>query len=233
MRRSAVTFVRDLVALGALLVMAYPCRWTNEMIGHPRINICVLLAAMSLVVGCAKPVFEQPRLSVGQTVPPPPQAGPQASRVSIGDTVVVSLEGTPVSVPPFTNQVASDGTVTIWNSLHFKAAGLTTDELASQIRWTLVTNWVHIGEVKVLKDQRERHMIQIASYKDSDEAIAGLVLRSLHEHGILFGGAGGGGWMCIEVYPSDAPEARRILRQSLLRLPPGQGARSFKVFEAK
>src|ERR1019366_8604142 len=118
-----------------------PRRWTNGMIGYPRINICVLLAAMSLVVGCAKPIFEQPRLSVGQTVPPSLQAGPQANRVSIGDTVVVSLEGTPVPVPPFTNQVASDGTVTIWNSLHFKAAGLTTDELASQIRWALVTNW--------------------------------------------------------------------------------------------
>ena len=201
------------------------------MIGHPRINICVLLAAMSLVVGCAKPVFEQPRLSVGQTVPPPPQAGPQASRMSIGDTIVVSLEGSPVPVPPFTNRVASDGTVTIWNSLHFKAAGLTTDELACQIRWTLVTNWVHVGEVKVLKDQSKRYMIPIAMYKDSEKALAGPVLRSLHEHGILFGGAGGGGWMFIEVYPSDAPEARKILRSALSRLSPEQREHSLQVFD--
>jgi protein involved in polysaccharide export with SLBB domain len=121
------------------------------MIGLPRINICVLLAAMSLVAGCAKPASEQPRKSVGQTVPRNPQAEPQAGRLSIGDTVVVSLDGTPVPVAPFTNQVASDGTVTIWNSLHIRAAGITTDELASQIRQTLVTNWVHVDEVNVLK----------------------------------------------------------------------------------
>jgi hypothetical protein len=79
--------------------------------------------------------------------------------------------------------------------------------------------------------QRETYMMQIAAYQDSDEATARLVLRSLHEQGILFGGTGGGGWMCICVYPSEAAQARRILRSALLRLSPEQREHSLKVFD--
>ncbi len=123
------------------------------MITRPVIIMCVLLALVSLVVGCAKPRSEELRESLARTVPSP-QSEPLKVRLSVGDTVVVSLDGTMVSVARFTNQVASDGTVSIWNSLHFRAGGLTTDELASQIRWTLVTNWVHVDRVNVLKVQQ-------------------------------------------------------------------------------
>jgi len=131
-------------------------RWTNDMIAHPRTKACVLLAAVSLAAGCANPVFEeleQPRHSVGQTAALVPQAEPQAGRLFVGDTVVVSLDGTSLPVPPLTNHVAGDGTITIWNSLWFKAANLTPDELASQIHTTLVTNWVRVHKVNVLKVQ--------------------------------------------------------------------------------
>lgn len=74
-------------------------------------------------------------------------------------------------------------------------------------------------------------MIQIASYKDSDEALAMLTLRDLHEHGILFGGTGGGGFMCICVYPSEADQARKLLRGALSRLSPEQRQHSLKVFD--
>src|SRR5438128_1021239 len=66
-------------------------RWTNDMIAHPRTKALVLLAALSLAAGCANPVFEEPRQSVGQTVAPGTQAEPQAVRLSVRDTVVVSL----------------------------------------------------------------------------------------------------------------------------------------------
>ena len=153
MRRSAFTFVPNSGAVDALLLMAHPVRWTNDMIAHPRTKSLVLLAALSLAAGCANPVFEEPRQSVGQTVAPGPQAEPQPVRLSVGDTVVVSLDGTSWPVPPLTNHVAGDGTITIWDSLRFKAANLTPDELASQIHTTLVTNWVRVHKVNVLKVQ--------------------------------------------------------------------------------
>ena len=74
-------------------------------------------------------------------------------------------------------------------------------------------------------------MIQIACYKDSDKAIAVLALHDLHEQGILFGGAGGGGYMCICVYPSEADQARTVLRSALSRLSPEQREHSLKVFD--
>jgi len=140
------------VARGRLAPTADAERWTNDMIAHPRTKALVLLAALSLAAGCANPVFEEPRQSVGQTVALGPQAEPQAVRLSVGDTVVVSLDGTSWPVPPLTNHVAGDGTITIY-SLRFKAADLTPDELASQIHTTLVTNWVRVGKVNVLKVQ--------------------------------------------------------------------------------
>jgi len=86
-------------------------------------------------------------------------------------------------------------------------------------------------EAPSLAKSKEKYMIQIACYKDSDEAIAMLALHDLREHGILFGGAGGGGYMCICVYASEADQARKSLRSALSRLSPEQREHSLKVFD--
>lgn len=77
----------------------------------------------------------------------------------------------------------------------------------------------------------ETEMIQIASYRESDKATAGVSFRILHEHGIWPGGIGGGGWIEVCVYPSQAEEARKILRNTLSRMSPDQRKHAFQVFD--
>jgi hypothetical protein len=106
-------------------------------------------------------------------------------------------------------------------------AGMNVIRQIAVVVWILP--WLVSGCASPTKSN-ETHMIQIASYKDSDEAVATLVLHDIHEHDILFGGAGGGGYMCIEVFPNEADQARKLLRRALSRLSPEQREHSLKVF---
>jgi hypothetical protein len=81
------------------------------------------------------------------------------------------------------------------------------------------------------KHSEIHNMIQIASYKESDESVAGLAFRTLHQRGILVGGTGGGGWICVCVLPSQADQARKILRSTLSGLSPERREHSFQVFD--
>jgi hypothetical protein len=124
-----------------------------DMSRFVRARVGVLLAAVGFALGCAKPSGDQPQPGIARAAKPPGRIQNDAVRLSIGDAVTVAVDGPVVPPAPLTTQVASDGSIVIWNSLRIRAADLTPDEVASQIRFELVTNWFHVDKVKVLKVQ--------------------------------------------------------------------------------
>jgi len=78
--------------------------------------------------------------------------------------------------------------------------------------------------------QYDNSVVEIAYYKDSDEAIAGLAFRTLRQHGIeTVISVGNAGWGNVFVPSSQAVRARKILREMLSGL--GSKAKSFRVFD--
>jgi hypothetical protein len=92
----------------------------------------------------------------------------------------------------------------------------------------VISRWLLLGCASGPK-QAEVYMVPVAVYKLSDEHWGGLAFRTLHAHGIWPGGYGDAQSICVEVRPSQAARARRILRRSLSELTPEERERSYRV----
>jgi polysaccharide export outer membrane protein len=67
--------------------------------------------------------------------PSPDESGVSAvARLHIGDTVTVSLDGPPETIPPHEETIKEDGSITLTLIGHVKAAGRTPGELQDYIR---------------------------------------------------------------------------------------------------
>ena len=67
----------------------------------------------------------------------------------VGDTLIVTLTDTPVSIPPFQGPIGDDGTITLTLNQTFKAAGKSSSDLAKDIRDRYVPNYYKYMTVSV------------------------------------------------------------------------------------
>ena len=79
--------------------------------------------------------------------------GPDAARFHVGDTIVVTLSGVPVDIPPHQEPIKEDGTITMPDIGKVQAAGKTAGELQNAIHdlyvpryYTHITVTVNIGD---------------------------------------------------------------------------------------
>lgn len=84
--------------------------------------------------------------------------------------------------------------------------------------------------------QSENHGVIVAIYRMipdvvADDAVANKAVNTLRQQGIVWFGAGNAGWMNIEVYPSQAERARKILHKMMLGLGSDAASTSFRVID--
>ena len=117
------------------------------MIGRGLAQVSLIIALASFAIGCAKPKWQQPNPRMAETTKP--EIENEVSRLSVGDTIVVTAETEMPGPQTLSRRVNADGTILIWNGKPIRIAGLTQAEAADEIRAVLVTNFLGLVINKV------------------------------------------------------------------------------------
>jgi len=131
----------------------YCSLWVRDM------SVCGLLLLGLLVAGCRSSsdeiMFSDMPNGPGAINGTPSANGnaPDAARFHVGDTIVVTLSGVPVDIPPHQEPIKEDGTITMPDIGKVQAAGKTAGELQNAIHdlyvpryYTHITVTVNIGD---------------------------------------------------------------------------------------
>jgi polysaccharide export outer membrane protein len=112
----------------------------------------LLLASTLLVLGLAGCATDK---NIGLMDPPEPNGSTVLPRLSVGDTVLITLGGLPIDLLPQDKQIADDGTITLPDIGPIQAAGKKPHELESYIHDQYVPRfYTHISvTVKRTSDQ--------------------------------------------------------------------------------
>jgi len=110
------------------------------------------------LAGCSSPSEERlfsdmPHPPAATGLPGPSHSAADVARFHVGDTIIVSLSGLPVEIPPHQEPIKEDGTITLPDIGKVRAAGKTAGELQNDIHdlyvpgfYTHLTVTVNIGE---------------------------------------------------------------------------------------
>jgi protein involved in polysaccharide export with SLBB domain len=122
-------------------------------------SVCGLLLLGLLLAGCRSSsdeiMFSDMPNGPGAINGTPSANGtsPDAARFHVGDTIVVTLSGVPVEIPPHQEPIKEDGTITLPDIGKVQAAGKTAGELQNAIHdlyvprfYTHITVTVNIGD---------------------------------------------------------------------------------------
>jgi polysaccharide biosynthesis/export protein VpsN len=122
------------------------------------LSVCGLLLAGLMLAGCSSPsdvaLFSDMPNSPAMSGPPSAnESVSDAARFHVGDTIVVSLSGPPIDIPPHQEPINEDGTITLNDIGKVQAAGKTAGELQNAIHdlyvprfYTHITVTVNIGD---------------------------------------------------------------------------------------
>jgi len=129
------------------------CTWLGR-----GLSVSGFLVAGLWLAGCSSPSDERlfsdmPHPPAMSGLPSANESAADAARFHVGDTVVVSLSGLPVEIPPHQEPIKEDGTITMPDIGKVQAAGKTAGELQNEIHdlyvprfYTHLTVTVNIGD---------------------------------------------------------------------------------------
>jgi len=112
----------------------------------------LVLAATLLVLGLAGCATDK---NTGLMDPPETSGSPILPRLSVGDSVTITLTGLPIDLPPYEKLIADDGTITLPDIGTIQAAGKKPHELENYIHDQYVPKYyTHISvTVKTTSDR--------------------------------------------------------------------------------